>query len=215
MAIREMNRDQFETTLRQVLSPTTPIRSAEFLRGRHRKLEEIRRSLIQPGRHIFIYGDRGVGKTSLAQTAAYEHQAASHEPILLGCDPLSTFYGIAQDIISRLLSLDPTIVKRLNSAKFSAILPSILTAEAQQTVERGRVLDLRSMNDTIAAVDFVAKQHSEQPVIVVDEFERIRDPDQRMLLLSLSIDHKPRAAYLRSSAGDYRCRCKQRQSQSR
>jgi uncharacterized protein len=66
----------FEKALKQTLSPTTPIRSAEFLRGRDKKLEDIRRAVIQPGRHIFIYGDRGVGKTSLAQTAAFEHQSA-------------------------------------------------------------------------------------------------------------------------------------------
>ena len=87
MAIVGFNRDEFERALRATLSPTTPIRSPEFLRGRHKALEDIRRALVQPGRHIFIYGDRGVVKTSLAQTAAYEHQYASPSPVLLGCDP--------------------------------------------------------------------------------------------------------------------------------
>ena len=41
------------------------------------------RPLLQlPGKHIFIYGDRGVGKTSLAQTAAFLQQSADSSPIL-------------------------------------------------------------------------------------------------------------------------------------
>jgi hypothetical protein len=56
-----------------MLSSTTPIRSSEFLRGR----------VLQPGRHIFIHGDRGVGKTSLAQTAAIENQTSGAQPIFM------------------------------------------------------------------------------------------------------------------------------------
>jgi hypothetical protein len=58
MAIRGFDRTRFEEVLKQYLSPTTPIRSPEFLRGRHKRLEEIRRSLVQPGRQIFVYGER-------------------------------------------------------------------------------------------------------------------------------------------------------------
>src|ERR1700683_2373735 len=68
MAIKGFNRPLFEQTLTRTLSPTTPIRAPSQLRGREKLLEDIRRSLVQPGRHIFIHGDRGVGKTSLAQT---------------------------------------------------------------------------------------------------------------------------------------------------
>lgn len=181
MTIAGFTREKFEEALKEVLSPTTPIRSPEHLRGRDKKLEEIRRSLVQSGRHIFIHGDRGVGKTSLAQTAAYEHQPATAEPILLFCDPSSTFYGVAQDMISRLLTSDPTIIKRINSVRASAIIPSIISAESQQTIERGGAPELRSMNDTIATLNFVAKQHSKKPVIVIDEFERIKESDQRTL----------------------------------
>ena len=77
MAIKGISRDEFIRLLPQLLTPTTPIRSAEFLRGRDKILEDIRRAFIQPGRHVFIHGDRGVGKTSLAQTAAIEHQSAN------------------------------------------------------------------------------------------------------------------------------------------
>lgn len=185
MTIAGYTRLQFETELNQVLSPTTPIRSIEHLRGRDKKLEEIRRSLVQTGRHIFIHGERGVGKTSLAQTAAFEHQPSDAEPILLCCDPSSTFYGVAQDIISRLLTSDPTVIKRITNKKAGLVLQSVMSAESQEIVERGRSPELRSMNETIATISFVAKQHSKKPVIVIDEFERIKDANQRTLFADL------------------------------
>ena len=181
MSIAGFDRRSFEKALKQTLSPTTPIRSAEFLRGRDKKLEDIRRAVIQPGRHIFIYGDRGVGKTSLAQTAAFEHQSAEQSPILLACDPSSGFYRILRDLASKLLAIDPTATKVTTSTKKSAGYSPILSADAQNAVERGKIPEVQSINEGVALVEFVARRHSQSPVAVIDEFERIRDPVERTL----------------------------------
>jgi uncharacterized protein len=74
MAERELvltvGEDEFGKEMHRVLSPSNAIQTPELLHGRAKQLEEIRRALYSPGRQIFIYGHRGVGKTSLAQTAA-------------------------------------------------------------------------------------------------------------------------------------------------
>lgn len=180
MTIAGFDRETFEHALTTKLSPTTPIRSPEFLRGREKRLEDIRRSLVQPGRHIFIYGDRGVGKTSLAQTAAYEHQSSDHDPIILACDPSSSFYRMAQDIGSALLNSDPLVTKQVTQGKASATVGH-LSVEMQNTIEKGRVPTVTSMNEASALVEFLSRQHSKQPVVVIDEFERITNPDERSL----------------------------------
>jgi uncharacterized protein len=51
--------------------------------------------------------------------------------------------------------------------------------EAQQTVERGGVPEFKSVDDVIAVIGFLAARHSEQPVVVIDEFERIKDERER------------------------------------
>src|ERR1700741_2521737 len=99
MAIHGFTRQQFEEALRQSLSPAAPIRSSEHLRGREKKQEDIRRALVQPGRSVFIYGDRGVGKTSLAQTVAFANQSSNRGPVILGCAPESTFSKLMLDVI--------------------------------------------------------------------------------------------------------------------
>lgn len=181
MAIQDVNRPQFEQTLPKLLTPTTPIRSVEFLRGRDKILEVIRRAFIQPGRNVFIYGDRGVGKTSLAQTAALEHQSADNNPVFLGCDNASTFYGTARTIAQRLSPGDPTVNKVTRSGRVGAGWKGFISAEALQTIERGGIPPFSSVDDVISVLGFLAEKHSEQPVVVIDEFERIKDHKERML----------------------------------
>jgi hypothetical protein len=180
MAIRGITRQQFEQLLPTLLTPTTPIRSVEFLRGREKILEDIRRSFVQPGRHVFIHGDRGVGKTSLAQTAAIEHQSASAAPVFVGCDNASTFYGIARNIAVKLRPADPAVTKTITGAK-AGISWSGLSAEAQKTIERGTMPEFKTIDDVVGAIGYLAARHSSSPVIVVDEFERIKAPAERML----------------------------------
>lgn len=181
MSIRRLDQGHFEALLREHLSPSRPIRSPEFLRGRTRNLEDIRRALVSEGRHIFIYGDRGVGKTSLAQTAAFQHQSSEQNPVLLTCDPGSTFYRIIQDLAVGLSRTDPRAAMSTTSTKAVAGWPSLLSFEKQQSVEHGRIPDLGSINEAVGVVEFLARRHSSSPVVVVDEFERIMTPDQRML----------------------------------
>jgi|ERR1017187_2153403 replication-associated recombination protein RarA len=76
--IKTLNREDFANLLHANLSPTSPIQSQEHLFGRSKQLQLIEQALCAPGRSIFIYGDRGVGKTSLAQTVAYSHQGSLH-----------------------------------------------------------------------------------------------------------------------------------------
>lgn len=180
MAIPGMNRPQFEQVLHTRLSPTTPIRSPEFLKGRGKKLEDIRKSLVSPGRHVFVYGDRGVGKTSLAQTAAFEQQSSDGNPILLTCDSRSTFFTVIRDLGNHFLASDPTIQKRVSQLKAGA-KSSVITAEMSHQIERGSVPELASINQAVALIRFIAEGHSRAPVVVIDEFERLVNAGDKML----------------------------------
>ena len=72
--------DEFKAVLRENIRPAQPIDDPQLLKGRDAKLREIERAFNSRGMHIFIHGDRGVGKTSLALTAATLKHPASSEP---------------------------------------------------------------------------------------------------------------------------------------
>ncbi|MFJ3463720.1 hypothetical protein [Achromobacter spanius] len=63
MAILGYTRDALGNKINKVLSSSHPIDTPEKLKGRDGLLEEIARLLYMDGRSVFIYGDRGVGKS--------------------------------------------------------------------------------------------------------------------------------------------------------
>jgi uncharacterized protein len=184
MPIAGFTREKFETALQQILSPTSPIRSPEHLKGREKKLEDIRRALVQPGRSVFIHGDRGVGKTSLAQTVAFEHQSASKPPVLIGCDASSTFGKVAQQITTRMLGLDANL--KIGKQYKGGVQTGPVSGEVQLSKENGPVPVPGSVDEAINMLCQAATHHSKQPVIVIDEFERLKNDGERALFATSS-----------------------------
>lgn len=61
-----MTKEEKLLTLNQVFSPTTPIKQKDFFFGRLSQLTRIMDAINEDGQHAILYGERGVGKTSLA-----------------------------------------------------------------------------------------------------------------------------------------------------
>ncbi|MDO6451965.1 ATP-binding protein [Neptunomonas phycophila] len=55
-----------ESKVRGVFTPFSPIHKSELLSGREAEISSILSSLNTPGQHALIYGNRGIGKSSLA-----------------------------------------------------------------------------------------------------------------------------------------------------
>ena len=52
--------------VREIFTPHTPIKSVNLFFGREEQVKSIIQALLTPGQHVVLYGDRGVGKSSLA-----------------------------------------------------------------------------------------------------------------------------------------------------
>ena len=163
----------------RVLSPSRPLQSEEFLRGRSTQLNGIRRALMQPGRHALIHGLRGVGKSSLAQTCAYS-LADSEEAVLIGCDGTSTFATIIREVFDQLNGRSPVFEKKiiekgLSFTKFG------LGGGGNWTLEEGRTTDPSSVNEAVRLVRFIAEYLKKRLVVVVDEFDLIKDREEQVI----------------------------------
>jgi uncharacterized protein len=93
---------EFGNILRENIRPAQPIDTPALLQGREPLLRDIGRSLQSPGMHVFIHGERGIGKTSLALTSA--KSALGEEPPYVGCDKATTFQTLVVDICDVLLA---------------------------------------------------------------------------------------------------------------
>ena len=72
----------------------------------------IERAMYASGRHVLIHGLRGVGKSSLAQTAAHKI-ARGGDPIIVSCDKTSTFQTIIRELLDEAIWTCPGIVPLL------------------------------------------------------------------------------------------------------
>src|SRR5262245_21810903 len=95
----------FEARLVEAITPSKPIRTVERLHGRTGDLLRIERALVVPGRHVFIYGDRGVGKSSLAAAAANQYQSADENYIDVSGSPDATFGSVIADVAMKALRI--------------------------------------------------------------------------------------------------------------
>lgn len=178
-AVITQTQHEFGRALSKVLSPSQPLQSEEYLRGRADQLHGIEKALYAPGRHVLIHGLRGVGKSSLAQTAAFKI-ARGHDPIIVSCDPSSTFQSIIKDIFDEALAKDPRIAEEKFTTDVSAGLSwkwvSGLLKRSVSTTEK-EIAEPLSVNDAVRALQFLVEKLGGKPVFVVDEFDLVKSPE--------------------------------------
>jgi len=182
--------------MHEVLSPSRTIETVELLRGRAAQVAEIEKALFSPGRHVFIYGHRGVGKSSLARTVAYAHQSSDAEPIIVQCGPNAKCFETVAEIANTAIPTDPRVRKRIVEKAGSVALQG-LSLSVRQQFEMGEVQCPRSLNECIRLLSAVARLHSQSPIVVIDEFNQVEDKAEQLQFANvakgLSDDHVPLA----------------------
>lgn len=178
MAIEGYSREELGARIAEVVSPSQPISSIEFLKGRESELQDIERALYAPGRNVFIYGDRGVGKSSLAATAAYQYQNAEASPIFVGGAKDETFVGMVANIANQAIGRS-----RLHTTKTTRGLAldwrGLKWSWGHELSVKEVTSQLTTVGDAVDLLAEVAAIHSASPVVVVDEFDQIGDPEER------------------------------------
>lgn len=84
-----MTQEQKQLILGQVFSPISPIQERDFFFGRINQLEKIADAINENGQHAILYGERGVGKTSLANIMSKSY--TNLYPVKITCDRQDTF----------------------------------------------------------------------------------------------------------------------------
>jgi hypothetical protein len=177
--IKDLDREQFVKILHTHLRATSPIQSQEHLFGRNKQMQLVEQALCAPGRSIFIYGDRGVGKTSLAQTVAYSQQGSKHEPVMIACAPHSTFAGLMADSITALQERKKNGSTTIHNLKlgWKGVGLDISRTRHEEGQPAGITWDLNSI--VAALTQVAAERNNEDTVVVIDEFDRISSDVER------------------------------------
>lgn len=174
----------FGKTLAELVFPARPIHSIEHLFGRQKELERIEEALFASGRHIFIFGERGVGKSSLAATAANQYQSSDSEYLDVSCSPDSTFADVIANIAYQAISAS-RINNVINKNKSGLKLKFLQLEKAKDIKLNDLHSEIRSLLDAVEILREVSLIHSDSPIVVIDEFDRMEDARERALFADL------------------------------
>ena len=168
----DLSEQAFGEALDRVVSPSHPIDSIENLFGREEELDRIRKALFAAGRHVFIFGERGVGKSSLAATAAHQLQSSDKSYIDISCSPESTVSSILTAITGQ--ALGSSHFRKADLSQRFTVGASWLNYSAER-FESGHqeMPEVKSVSHAVEVLRELCELHSETTVIVVDEVDRI------------------------------------------
>ncbi|EMH2942674.1 ATP-binding protein [Vibrio parahaemolyticus] len=176
MAIQGFDREKFFNTINSVLSSSEPIRSYEMLYGRSKQLDELEFALNMNGRHAFILGDRGVGKSSLAMTAAYQIQSSDNKPVIVTCDKHSTLVSVAKSILSHAVA---TVDFQSQSRKLALNIPGLKYEVGSESDSHPSLPEITDVMSAALVLSSLSKWHSRKPVVVIDEFDQVSQGERQ------------------------------------
>ena len=151
----------------QLFTPSAPIAVAEMFAGRQRQASRIIDAIGERGKHVIMYGERGVGKSSMAQMIPFflpsKNQNVRH--IRIQCFPGDNFSAIAKRVFSR-MHFDADYGEGKRAYSVSEFYPGDV-----------------SIDDFLQEVGQFKEY--EIPVIVIDEFNEVDDEDTSITVSNL------------------------------
>src|SRR5688572_5196493 len=148
--------------IREIFTPATPIKESDLFAGRVAKISELSEACMEPGRHAVLYGERGVGKTSLGNIfhrlirTPTRHIYATR----VQCGPSDTFESIWDRAFDELTVKNEDGSERIPLSK--------LQGDHTFPDDVRRLVDLFMPN--------------ELPIVIFDEFDKAKDHEIRSLM---------------------------------
>ena len=167
----------------QLFTPASPIREKDLFSGRSYQIRRIIDVIFQSGQHVIIFGERGVGKTSLANVLSSFASAPNRpNPFLatrINCDRSDTFETVWEKVFDGM-----QLVKQKIGLGFGQ--PGTTISFSAKDIFKGVKISPNEVRKAIVNVS-----NSFLPVIIIDEFDRLDNNVRRVfadLIKSISDD---------------------------
>lgn len=164
--------------VRDVYIPNKPIDSVELFCGRQNEVSRIIEGINTGGMHVLLYGDRGVGKTSLSKitcTMLMLNSTITNYYVKI-CDSSDTFVSIIQSLFQD-LNIKCSI-KSSSSCNFSFLWKLVSFGKNENTEYVSY--------DNIASPSWVAKRiASFEGVFLIDEIDVLQNPEDKKKIAEL------------------------------
>jgi hypothetical protein len=171
-----IDRRDFRARLDNLLHPSQHIEEIRQLKGRVKNLNEMLDAFETPGAHPFIWGARGIGKTSVGHTACQVHREYVELVSVVACGKKTNFRSLLQDIVNDAAERNPSILKGVKLKGQVKIMGITLSGE---TADMLSVNEDISPNQASSLIRFSLKSNDidKCPCVIIDEFDRLESDD--------------------------------------
>ena len=152
-----------EAEISRAFSPAAPVDRRDLFAGRVRQLRMVLDVVNGRGEHGVIYGERGVGKTSLAAVGTLIVQSPSLLALKVNCAEQDTFETIWRKALSRI-----TLTSPRQGAGFTAEVQQVARTAAEQLPDNASSYAVEMAISNVTGLVELA--------IFIDEFDRVIDP---------------------------------------
>lgn len=166
-------------SLRDALGASQPVINRDVFAGRHDAMGQLITSIEQNRVHVVIYGERGIGKTSLAHVFSETAREARYLVLYGSCGSDAEFSAMFKAFCARIPrlyhnSVLPNSAEAEKGDHFDAMLPEAFGP--------------RELADVLAGVT------GTRVLIILDEYDRVIDPSFRRDVAELIKNLSDRAA---------------------
>jgi Cdc6-like AAA superfamily ATPase len=142
--------------LMELFTPGTPIDENDLFAGRGGQIDVLIETVFQRGQHAIVYGEPGVGKTSLARTFHLKliGKTKNYSSVMVNCDPSDTFTSIWKKVFVDYSDGQTSVADEFDGE---------ITPEDVR-----RTLDRFSLNTV--------------PIIILDEFNQVKNLEAKNLM---------------------------------
>jgi len=161
---------QLRYNVGQLFTPATPINEKELFAGRLKQVHRVIDAVSQRGQHAIVFGERGVGKTSLANVMAGFLQGVAQTIIAprVACDTSDTFQTLWRRVFEK-IEFDAEVTSM-------GLKPEVTT----ETVSLAESLPEQITPDLVRAV-LAEIAHRGVVILIIDEFDRLKGTDDTRL----------------------------------
>ncbi len=152
--------------LREAFTPTRPKQNPAVFSGRFRQMQRIIAAIEEERAHVMIYGERGSGKTSLANVLAGKAQEAGYLVARFACNSELSF----EDIFRGFLRLLP------------ASLVADTLVSGTRTLEEMLPPGHCGITELIGVFERIAHKHV---ILIIDEYDRVTTEETQAKLAEL------------------------------
>ena len=120
-------------TIRPRFTPAAPVESAELFAGRSAQAQRLLNAIYDKGQHVVMFGERGVGKTSLALVTTSILPSENWNAFRVTCDARDTFASLWSRVLGR-LSVMAGDVRLPDDASAAEVFKAIAGARGQSVI---------------------------------------------------------------------------------